>query len=72
MSSLLFFPCQRQGTYRVVVTPYETPYEISIGRLMYVYGYVYVMCVLSNVKSSAVNLSYQSTNLCNELISPMN
>jgi len=39
---------------------------------MYVYGYVYVMCVLSNVKSSAVNLSYQSTNLCNELISPMN
>jgi len=68
MSSLLFFPCQRQGTYRVVVTPYE----ISIGRLMYVYGYVYVMCVLSNVKSSAVNLSYQSTNLCNELISPMN
>ena len=39
---------------------------------MYVYGYVYIMCVLSNVKSSGINLSYQSTNLANELISPMN
>lgn len=68
MSSLLFFPCQRQGTHRVVVTPYE----ISIERMMYVYGYVYVMCVLSNVKSYAVNLSYQSTNLSQVLISPMN
>ena len=71
MSSLLFFPCQRQGSHRVVVTPYE----ISIGRMMYVYGYVYIMCVLSNVKSSDVNLSYQSikTNqLISQIIHPAN
>ena len=44
--------------------------------MMYVYGYMCVRCVLSNVKSSAVNLSYQSTNLVttltNLLLSPMN